>query len=75
MVISARLDNDIEILLTELAFYLKKNKSEIIRDSIKFYAENIKSQKKSRIAQAVKKTAKSDYKESMLLEDSLNDGL
>jgi len=75
MVASFRIDNQLSEILNSLVFDMKKQKSEIIRDSIKFYAENIKAKQKSRLQKAIQKTAKADMREYKIFEETINDGL
>ena len=75
MVTSFRIDNQLSEILNSLVFDMKKQKSEIIRDSIKFYAENIKAKQKSRLQKAIQKTAKADMREYKIFEETINDGL
>jgi rubrerythrin len=75
MVATFRIDNQLSKILDSLVFDMKKQKSEIIRDAIRFYAENIKDKQKSRLQKAIKKTAKADMKEYQDFEETINDSL
>ena len=75
MIATVRLDNGLEEILYQLTHSLHKKKSEIIRESIRFYANNINNTKKSKILNAVQKTKDIDKKEFQDFEVANSDGL
>jgi predicted transcriptional regulator len=75
MVATVRLDNQLSETLDNLVSKMNKQKSEIIREAIRFYAQNIENSKKNRLQNAIQKTLKSDLKENQQMENSLNDGI
>lgn len=75
MTATVRLDNGLEDKLSRLSAILNKKKSDIIRDAINFYANNIEKDKKSRMLKAIEKTKDSDKNEFNDFEGTLNDGL
>lgn len=75
MVATVRLDDNLENTLNRVSKILHKKKSDVIRDAIAFYAQNIEENKKSRILSAVEKTKNIDKKEFKDFEDTFNDGL
>ena len=75
MVATVRLDDNLENTLNRVSKILHKKKSDVIRDAIAFYAQNIEENKKSRILSAVKKTKNIDKKEFKDFEDISDDGL
>jgi len=74
MVATVRLDSELETILNGLSKEFHKKRSEIIREAISFYAKAIENRKKNRLHEAIDKTAKRDYDEYKLLEETLNDG-
>jgi Arc/MetJ-type ribon-helix-helix transcriptional regulator len=54
---------------------MNKQKSEIIREAIRLYAQNIENSKKSRLQNAIQKTLQADLKENQKMENILNDGI
>ena len=75
MVATVRLDENLETTLNRVAKILHKKKSDVIRDAISFYAENIEKNKKSRILSAVNKTKDIDKSEFQDFEGTMTDGL
>ncbi len=75
MVATVRLDDNLENTLNRVSKILHKKKSDVIRDAITFYAQNIEENKKSRILSAVEKTKNIDKKEFKDFEDISDDGL
>ena len=75
MVATVRLDDNLENTLNRVSKILHKKKSDVIRDAITFYAQNIEENKKSRILNAVEKTKNLDKKEFKDFEDISDDGL
>ncbi len=75
MVATVRLDDNLENTLNRVSKILHKKKSDVIRDAIAFYAQNIEENKKSRILSAVEKTKNIDKKEFKDFEDISDDGL
>ena len=75
MTATIRLDSALESTLNKLTNILHKKKSDVIRDAISFYAQNIDKKQKSRILSAVDKTKDIDKKEFKDLEGTLSDGI
>ena len=75
MVATVRLDDDLETTLNRVAKILHKKKSDVIREAISFYAQNIEQNKKSRILNAVEKTKFIDKSEHKYFEGTLDDGI
>ena len=75
MVATVRLDDNLENTLNRVSKILHKKKSDVIRDAIAFYAQNIEENKKSRILSAVEKTKNIDKKEFKDFEDISDDGI
>jgi predicted transcriptional regulator len=75
MIATVRLDADLEKTLLDLTQKLHKKKSDIIRDSISFYAKNIDKTYKSRIQKAAMKTKEIDRREFLDFEDMVDDGI
>jgi predicted DNA-binding protein len=75
MVATVRLDTELSQTLDDLVSTVKKKKSDIIREAIKMYAQNLENSKKSRLQKAIGKSLKADFQEHKDMEDSLNDGL
>ena len=75
MTATVRLDDGLEDKLSRLSTILNKKKSDIIRDAISFYANNIEKDKKSRILKAIEKTKDIDKNEFNDFEGTFNDGL
>ncbi|QKE28151.1 hypothetical protein AACT_0959 [Arcobacter acticola] len=75
MVATVRLDDNLENTLNRVSKILHKKKSDVIRDAITFYAQNIEENKKSRILSAVEKTKNIDKKEFKDFEDISDDGI
>jgi len=64
-----------EEILTSITERFHKKKSDVIREAIRFYADELNKNQKTRMQNAMQKTAKSDFVEYKILEESLNDGL
>lgn len=75
MTATVRLDKTLEDKLDFIAQSLHKKKSDIIRDAISYYADNIQNSQKSRILKAVAKTKDADKMENTAFEGTLDDGL
>jgi len=75
MTATVRLDEKLEATLNTLSKSLHKKKSDIIREAIAFYANNIEHSRKNRILSAIHKTKNADKKESILWEGTLSDGI
>ena len=75
MVATVRLDDNLENTLNRVSKILHKKKSDVIRDAITFYAQNIEENKKSRILSAVARTKNIDKKEFKDFEDISDDGI
>ncbi len=75
MTATVRLDTALESTLERLSSVLHKKRSDVIRDAISFYAQNVDKDKKSRILNAVEKTKDIDKKEFKDFEGTLSDGI
>lgn len=75
MTATVRLDDALEDKLSRLSTILHKKKSDIIRDAISFYAQNIEKDKKSRIQKAIEKTKNADTNILNDFEGTLDDGI
>jgi predicted DNA-binding protein len=75
MLATVRLNDELTELLNSITQRFHKKKSDVIREAIKFYAQELEKNQKTRMQKAMKKTEKSDFKEYQILEDTLNDGL
>jgi len=75
MTATVRLDKTLEDKLEFIAQSLHKKKSDIIRDAISYYADNIHNTQKSRILKAVAKTKDADQMENTVFEGTIDDGL
>lgn len=75
MVATVRLDDNLETTLNRVSKILHKKKSDVIRDAISFYAQNIEKNKKTRIENAIKKTKDIDKKEFKAFEGTIDDGI
>jgi len=75
MTATVRLDDHLTEKLNQLSNTLHKNKSDVIRDAIEYYAKNIEENKKSKILLAVDKVKEADKSINKALESTLNDGL
>ena len=75
MTATVRLDEKLEATLDTLSRSLHKKKSDIIREAITFYANNIEHSKKNRMLTAIHKTKNADKKESIAWEGTLSDGI
>jgi len=75
MLATVRLNDELEELLNSLTQRFHKKKSDVIREAIRFYATELEKTHKTRMQKAMEKTAKSDFKEYKLLEETVNDGL
>lgn len=74
MIATVRLDDNLENTLNRVSKILHKKKSDVIREAISFYAQNIENENKSRILQAIQKTKNIDKKVFQDFEDTTNDG-
>ena len=75
MTATIRLDSSLESTLNKLTKVLHKKKSDVIRDAISFYAQNVETKQKSRILKAVEKTKDKDKNEFKDFDGTLNDGI
>ena len=75
MVATVRLDKDLEFTLNKISQNLHKKRSDVIRDAISFYAQNIEASKKNKILKSIEKTKDIDKKEFTDFEDTFNDGI
>ena len=75
MLATVRLNSEMEEILNSLTKRFHKKKSDVIREAIRFYADELNKNQKTRMQKAMQKTAKSDFSEYKTLEESLNDGL
>ncbi|WP_458700962.1 CopG family transcriptional regulator [Sulfurospirillum sp. 1307] len=74
MTATVRLDKHLEDKLKMLVKTLNKKKSDVIREAIEAYANNVNKTKEKRMLDAVERTKRVDEKESVLLEGTLDDG-
>ena len=75
MAATLRLDENLETSLNRVSKILHKKKSDVIRDAISFYAQNVEKNKKTRIQNAIEKTKDIDKKEFEVFEGTINDGI
>jgi predicted DNA-binding protein len=75
MTATVRLDSTLEKTLNALSKKLHKKKSDVIRDAITFYAENIEKTKKARLLHAIEKTKEADKRINASMESTLDDGI
>lgn len=75
MTATVRLSKSLEEKLNHIAQMLHKKKSDVIREAIEYYADNLENDKKRRLLSAVEKTKHADKKDIAELEETLNDGL
>ena len=75
MTATVRLDDKLEKSLNNLSVKLNKKKSDIIREAISFYANNVEQLTKSKILKAIEKTKKIDKQEFKDFEGLSNDGI
>ncbi len=75
MVATVRLNDELEELLNSISKRFHKKKSDVIREAIRFYAQDLQKNRKTRMQKAMSKTMKEDYKVYKELEDGLSDGL
>lgn len=75
MTATVRLDENLEVSLNRVSKALNKKKSDLIRDAITFYIQNIEENKKSRLLKAVEKTKDQDKKEFKDFQGAIDDGI
>jgi len=75
MVATVRLNDTLEKTLESLSNTLHKKKSDVIRDAITFYANNIETNKHNKLQMAIDKTKVADKLIYSEMESTLNDGL
>jgi predicted DNA-binding protein len=75
MTATVRLDENLEVSLNRVSKALNKKKSDLIRDAITFYIQNIEENKKSRLLKAVEKTKIQDKKEFKDFQGAIDDGI
>ena len=75
MVATVRLNDTLEKTLESLSNALHKKKSDVIRDAITFYANNIETSKQNKLRMAINKTKVADKLVYDEMESTLNDGL
>ncbi|WP_456392193.1 ribbon-helix-helix protein, CopG family [Nitratifractor sp.] len=75
MIATVRLDDALSDKLENLCDRLHKKKSDVIRDAIVFYAQNMEAHHKSKIQKAVEKVMEADQREYIQIEGTLDDGL
>lgn len=75
MIATVRLDDNLENTLNRVSKILHKKKSDVIRDAINFYAQNVEKEKKSRILSAIAKTKEIDKNEFINFEGTIDDGI
>ena len=63
MIATVRLDDNLEKTLNRVSKIVQKKKSDVIREAIIFYSQNIEQNKKSRILKAIEKTKDIDKKD------------
>lgn len=68
MIISIKIDEEIEKKLNYLTNTLNKDKSEVIKNAITLYSQNIENNKKNRILKAIEKTKEADKKINKLFD-------
>ena len=74
MIATVRLDDNLEKTLNRVSKIVQKKKSDVIREAIIFYSQNIEQNKKSRILKAIEKTKDIDKKDFEDFEGTINDG-
>lgn len=75
MVAIVKLNETLEHTLNRISKKLHKEKSDIIKDAIIFYANSIENTKKSKLAQVAEKTKEIDKKEFYDFLGTQNDGM
>ncbi len=75
MTATVRLDENLEVSLNRVSKALNKKKSDLIRDAITFYIQNIEENKKSRLLKAIEKTKIQDKKEFKDFQGAIDDGI
>jgi len=75
MIATVRLDDNLEKTLNRLSKIVQKKKSDVIREAIIFYSQNIEQNKKSRILSAIEKTKDIAKKDFENFEGTINDGI
>jgi len=75
MVATVRLNKELEELLNSMAKRFHKKKSDIIREAIRLYAQDLQQKHKTRLQKALEKTMDGDYKEYKMMEEGLDDGI
>ena len=75
MTATVRLDENLEVSLNRVSKALNKNKSDLIRDAITFYIQNIEENKKFRLLKVVEKTKIQDKKEFKDFQGAIDDGI
>ena len=75
MITTVRLDDTLEKTLETLSSKLHKKKSDVIREAIAFYANNLNKTKTNRLLAAVEKTKNADKRIYEEMEGTLNDGI
>jgi predicted DNA-binding protein len=75
MVATVRLNNELEELLSSISKRFHKKKSDVIREAIRFYADELEKKQKSRMQKAMAKTMKEDFREYKKMEEGLSDGI
>ncbi len=75
MLATVRLNDELEEILNSLMQRFHKKKSDVIREAIRFYANELEKNHKTRMQKAMEKTAQSDLKEYKILQETIDDGL
>ena len=75
MTATVRIDDTLEKKLEKLTKTLHKKKSDVIRDAINYYANDMEKIQKSRILKAVEKTKEKDKNDYKAFEGTLDDSL
>lgn len=75
MTATVRLDENLENSLNRVSKLLYKKKSDVIRDAISFYIQNVEENKKNRLLNAIEKIKDIDKKEFKSFQGTINDGI
>jgi predicted DNA-binding protein len=75
MVATVRLNDALEKTLESLSSTLHKKKSDVIRDAITFYANNIETSKQNKLRLAIEKTKEADKHIYDDMDGTFSDGI
>ena len=75
MTATVRLDENLENSLNRVSKLLYKKRSDVIRDAISFYIQNVEENKKNRLLNAIEKIKDIDKKEFKSFQGTINDGI